>query len=69
MYRRGGIDSQIEQKKLQHRNSAQSLQQEYANTKNILPLLALQQIAEETKQKEQAMALELDKNSYYQATT
>ena len=62
MYRRGGIDSQIEQKKLQHRNSAQSLQQEYASTKNILPLLALQQIAEETKQKAQAMALQVDKN-------
>lgn len=62
MVRRGGIDSQIEQKKLQHRNSAQSLQQEYSSTKNILPLLALQQIAEETKQKAQAMALQVDKN-------
>ena len=54
MIRRGGIDSQIEQRKMQFGKNPQALQQRYGQSKQLLDLLALQQIAEEQKQKSQS---------------
>ena len=62
MYRRGGIDSQIEQRKMQFGKNPQALQQRYGQSKQLLDLLALQQIAEEQKQKSQMMQMQMQQN-------
>lgn len=62
MIRRGGIDSQIEQRKMQFEDNPQALQQRYGQSKQLLDLLALQQIAEEQKQKSQMMQMQMQQN-------
>tara|TARA_A100001515_G_scaffold106648_1_gene87430 strand:+ start:573 stop:2420 length:1848 start_codon:yes stop_codon:yes gene_type:complete len=62
MIRRGGIDSQIEQRKMQFGKNPQALQQRYGQSKQLLDLLALQQIAEEQKQKSQMMQMQMQQN-------
>lgn len=62
MIPRGGIDSQIEQRKMQFGANPQALQQRYGQSKQLLDLLALQQIAAEQQQKSQAMALQMQQN-------
>jgi hypothetical protein len=62
MIRRGGIDSQIEQRKMQFGENPQALQQRYGQSKQLLDLLALQQIAEEQKQKSQMMQMQMQQN-------
>jgi len=62
MIRRGGIDSQIEQRKMQFGENPQALQQRYGQSKQLLDLLALQQITEEQKQKSQMMQMQMQQN-------
>ncbi len=62
MIRRGGIDSQIEQRKMQFGDNPQALQQRYGQSKQLLDLLALQQITEEQKQKSQMMQMQMQQN-------
>ena len=62
MIRRGGIDSQIEQRKMQFGDNPQALQQRYGQSKQLLDLLALQQITEEQKQKAQMMQMQMQQN-------
>lgn len=57
-----GIDQQIEQRKMQFRGNPQALQQRYGQSKQLLDLLALQQIATEQKQKAQAMQMQMQQN-------
>lgn len=62
MIPRGGIDSQIDQRKAQFGANPQALQQRYGQSKDLLDLLALQQIAKEQEQKSQMMALQMQQN-------
>ena len=57
-----GIDQQIEQRKMQFGANPQALQQRYGQSKQLLDLLALQQIAAEQQKKSQAMALQMQQN-------
>lgn len=57
-----GIDQQIEQRKMQFGNNPQALQQRYGQSKQLLDLLALQQIATEQQQKAQAMQMQMQQN-------
>lgn len=57
-----GIDQQIEQRKMQFGNNPQALQQRYGQSKQLLDLLALQQIAQEQQQKAQAMQMQMQQN-------
>ena len=57
-----GIDQQIEQRKMQFGANPQALQQRYGQSKQLLDLLALQQIAQEQQQKAQAMQMQMQQN-------
>ena len=58
----GGIDQQIQQRKMQFKDNPQQLQQRYGQNKELLDLLALQEISKEQQQRSQRMQMEAQQN-------
>lgn len=58
----GGIDQQIQQRKMQFKDNPQQLQQRYGQNKQLLDLLALQEISKEQQQRSQRMQMEAQQN-------
>ena len=58
----GGIDQQIQQRKMQFKDNPQQLQQRYGQNKELLDLLALQEISKEQQQRSQRMQMEAKQN-------
>ena len=59
----GGIDQQIQQRKMQFKDNPQQLQQRYGQNKELLDLLALQEISKEQQQRSQRMQMEAQQNT------